>query len=220
MVDQATQITVISKGLDYWLEQGAEVLGRYGQRGANLAEEIRDRIGDYDKIGDVSALASRFKDCLAATALALWQMDGESGLAEYNRIMDEALPRGYIGAYGNVRGTRVEGFLRYVVDRDLILGYKAGGNKLSDTEFIYWIADPFSGLVRHMPEAAYEILSTHGYVATKMHFFFADDAPNWRVELKESPWRDNNRSLWKIRRLERQGNLLEAAQAELVEAAA
>ncbi len=190
---------IITAGLDYWLDAGCRLIEEYGNKGHDMAALLKTRIGQY-KDADVKTLAGKFKACLSSIALALWQLDGEEGLYKFNGIMNVALPSGYEAAYGNVRGSGLDGFLRYVVDRDRMLGYETGGQKISDTEFEYWLADPFVNLKDTIQEDAYEIISTSGYVSTKINFFFDDDAENWFASLEESPWRGDRRSLWRITR--------------------
>jgi len=56
--------------------------------------------------------------------------DGNDGLYDFNEIMKLALPAGYENAYGpDVRNTGIDGFLKYVIDRDNMLGLSAGGEK-------------------------------------------------------------------------------------------
>lgn len=195
----ATDKDVIAKGLDYWLDVGCHRLEEYGDKGRSMAALIRSRIGSYEG-ADAKALAGKFKTCLSSIALALWQLDGQEGLYKFNEITNVALPSGYEAAYGNVRGAGIDGFLHYVIDRDRMLGYDAGERKISNEEFEYWLVDPFVNLKDIIPEHAYEIISTFGYVSTKINFFFDDDAENWFASLEESPWRDHNRSLWRITR--------------------
>lgn len=189
---------VITKGIDYWLDAGCRRLEEYGKEGRRLATLIKTKIGQY-KDADTKILAGKFKACMSFFAAALWQLDGQEGLYKFNEIMNVALPSGYEASYGNVRGSGLDGFLQYVVDRDRMLGYDAGGRKISNEEFEYWIADPFVNLKNIMPEHAYEVISTFGYVSIKINFFF-DDAENWFASLEESPWRGHSRSLWRITR--------------------
>ena len=202
MLDPPKQIEVITKGLDYWLHAGSQLLNGYGIGGEMKVASIRKEIGEYTNIKDVHTIAAKFKKCLSSTALALRQLDWREGLEEFNKIMAVALPAGYEAAYGQVRGSGVDGFLRYVIDRDRMLDYEVGGRKISDTEFEYWIRDPFIDLKDIITEDEYQIISTHGYVWIKMNFFLDDDAPNWFAHLKESPWRGHRRSLWRMKRRE------------------
>ncbi|MBI4895743.1 MAG: hypothetical protein HY831_04595 [Candidatus Aenigmarchaeota archaeon] len=121
---------------------------------------------------------------------------GQEGIEEWQRKMDKGLLAGY-EIQGAPRNSGVEGFLKYVVERDRFLGLEAGGHVTNERNFSYWIIDPFIPLREEITQEEYEKISTHGYLATKIRYFLPGE---WKTTLMKSPWLGDDRTEWIIER--------------------
>ena len=118
-----------------------------------------------------------------------------NGIKKWQEIMDKALTTGY-EKMGATRLSGPKGFLEYVVERDRLLGLRAGGSIINENKFSYHIKDPFIDLKDTITKEEYEQISTYGYLKTKMNYFLG---PDWKAAMQSCPWNnDKKETLWVI----------------------
>ena len=194
MIDEAKQIEVIRVGIAYWIEHGV----RYLEQKKGKVEDILSTVENCSDISSKNRLGMIFGRCLDLTALSFFELGGRKDIQEFNRIMKEGLHKGYERAYPNSRESGIEGFQEYVVERDEIIGCKAGVNVSNENQFIYSIEDPFVYLVDAVTKDQYEQISTRGYLDAKMDYFFGADAKRWSRFLEHSRYDGKNESVWRM----------------------
>ncbi len=184
--------SIIITGLNYWRTQAPEALFDLGFGPQEINRVLRET--DFKETESTEKLGEKFQACLREFARAFKQA---RRLDVYNAILSKALEAGYEKA-GALRGAGVDEFLEYVVERDRLIGLQAGGSKISDWGFTYWIEDMFLPLCKDgsLSLADYESISTNGYLQTKINYFLPDPQ-NWRAEMTISPF-DSDRTEWKI----------------------
>ena len=155
---------IIINGLNYWRTEAKRILGH------NASDIILSTA--FDPSESAESLGEKFQLCLREFALAFKRAEK---LDVYAAFLSRTLEAGYEKA-GAQSSAGIDEFLKYVVERDNLIGLEAGGRKISSEMFSYWIKDMFFPLCkdRRLTEKEYATISTNGYLRTKINYFLPD----------------------------------------------